>query len=67
MYSKVRRRVLIVVALACVALGGYLLWPVALHVAAKAIIDARAVKLTRAAPDFTLKDAKGTRVSLSDY
>ncbi len=67
MYSKVRRRVLTVVALACVALGGYLLWPVALHVAAKAIIDARAVKLTRAAPDFTLKDSKGTRVSLSDY
>ena len=67
MYSKARRRVLTVVALACVAVGGYLLWPVALHVAAKAIIDARAVKLTRAAPDFTLKDAKGTRVSLSDY
>ena len=67
MYSKLRRRVLTVVALACVAVGGYLLWPVALHVAAKAIIDARAVKLTRAAPDFTLKDAKGTRVSLSDY
>jgi peroxiredoxin len=45
----------------------YLLWPVALHVAAKAIIDARGVGLARTAPDFTLKDAKGTRISLSDY
>jgi peroxiredoxin len=66
-YSKARRRVLTVVAVVCVAIGAYLLWPVALHVAAKAIVDARAVKLTRAAPDFTLKNAKGVRVSLSDY
>jgi cytochrome c biogenesis protein CcmG/thiol:disulfide interchange protein DsbE len=38
-----------------------------MHVAANAILDARAIKLSKDAPDFTLKDAAGKRMSLSDY
>jgi len=67
MYSKARRRVLTGVALGCIALGGYLLWPVALHYAAQAILESRAVKPSKVAPDFTLKDAKGARLRLADY
>src|SRR5579862_1839412 len=67
MYSTARRRILIGVALASAALAVYLVWPVAMHVAAKAILEAREVKLTKPAPDFTLKDAKGARISLSDF
>ncbi len=67
MYSPARRRVLAGVALASAALGVYLLWPVALHLAAKAIVATHAVDLSNQAPDFTLKDAGARRVSLSDY
>jgi cytochrome c biogenesis protein CcmG/thiol:disulfide interchange protein DsbE len=70
MYSPARRRVLILVTLASAAVGIYLLWPVAMHVAAKAILNAHAIELTdlsKTAPDFTLKNAAGKRLSLSDY
>ncbi|HEX4133412.1 MAG TPA: redoxin domain-containing protein [Bryobacteraceae bacterium] len=67
MYSKARRRVLTGVALACVAAGVYLLWPVALHYAARKIVESREVGLAKPAPDFTLKDAKGERVRLADF
>ncbi|HTA43383.1 MAG TPA: TlpA disulfide reductase family protein [Bryobacteraceae bacterium] len=67
MYSPVRRRVLIGAAAACAAAGVYLLWPLAAHVAAKAILDAHAVHQLNRAPDFTLTDANSRRVSLSDY
>ena len=67
MYSPVRRRVLTGIALGCVAIGGYLLWPVALHQTAQAIRESREVKLSKNAPDFTLRNAKGERLSLSDF
>jgi peroxiredoxin len=38
-----------------------------MHYAARAILESREVKAAKAAPDFTLKDARGRRVSLSDY
>jgi peroxiredoxin len=67
MYSPARRRVLILATLASTALAVYLLWPVAMHVAAKAILDARAINPSKDAPDFALKNAAGNRLSLSDY
>src|SRR6202162_1500084 len=67
MYSPARRRILTGTALASAAVAIYLLWPVALHVAAKAILDSHAINLSNRAPDFTLKDANARRVSLSDY
>jgi peroxiredoxin len=67
MYSPARRRVLTGIALASVAIGLYLLWPVAMHYAAQAILASREVRLSKPAPDFTLKDANGKRLSLSDY
>lgn len=67
MYSPARRRVLIGIALACVAVGACLLWPVALHYTAQVILKSREVKPSKNAPDFTLKDAKGDRLRLSDY
>jgi peroxiredoxin len=67
MYSQARRRVLIGIALACVAFGFYLLLPVAMHSAARAILASREVKAAKRAPDFTLRDAKGKRLSLTDY
>jgi peroxiredoxin len=67
MYSQARRRVLIGIALACVAVGGYLLWPVILHHTAQAILESREVRVARNAPDFTLKDANGRRLRLADY
>ena len=67
MYSPARRRFLAGVALAAAAISVYLLWPVALHLAAKAILEAREVKLSKIAPDFTLSNAKGERLRLSSY
>jgi len=67
MYSPARRRVLIGIALACIAVGGYLLWPVALHSVAQSIRESREVGIARKPPDFTLKDATGKRLSLSEY
>jgi peroxiredoxin len=67
MYSPARRRVLTGIALACVAVGLYLLWPLALHYAARAIIESREVKVGRTPPDFSLKDTNGKRLSLSGY
>jgi peroxiredoxin len=67
MYSPVRRRVLAGTALAAAAISVYLLWPVALHLAAKAILEVREVKLSRTAPDFTLSNAKGERLQLASY
>ena len=67
MYSKTRRGVLAGIALGCAAVALYLLWPVALHVAAKAILEAREVKASKTAPDFTLSNAKGERLSLASY
>jgi peroxiredoxin len=67
MYSPVRRRILTGIAIACVAIGGYLLWPAALHYTAQAILESREVKAGRKPPDFTLKDASGKRQRLADY
>jgi peroxiredoxin len=67
MYSPARRRFFTGVAVASAALAIYLLWPVVLHVAARAIIASGALKPSKAAPDFTLNDAKGARLRLADY
>lgn len=67
MYSPARRRILAGIAFATAAFAVYLLWPLAMHVAARAILDAHAVGKSAKAPDFTLKDAGAHRVSLSDY
>jgi peroxiredoxin len=67
MYSPARRRVLTGIAFVCVAAGGYLLWPVALHHAARAIVESREIGPGKLAPDFSLKDAKGDRLRLADY
>ena len=72
MYSQARRGVLTGIALACLAVGGYLLWPVVLHRTARAIVESRdvgvsAVKPGKTAPDFILSNAKGERLRLSAY
>ncbi len=67
MYSRARRRFLYAIVIACFALGGYLLWAPGLHYVAQAILASRVVKPHKEAPDFTLKDAGGKRLSLSDY
>ncbi len=67
MLSPLRRRILQGAALASVGLAVYLLWPIALHLTAKAILDSHAIDLSKRAPDFTLRDASARRVSLSDY
>jgi peroxiredoxin len=67
MYSKARRRILGGIALASAAFAIFLLWPVALHVAARAIVEAREVRASKPAPDFTLSDAKGEHLRLAAY
>jgi peroxiredoxin len=61
------RRVIAGVALAAVLGVGWWLWPAALHLAATAILESTAIKASRAAPDFTLRDADGRKVRLSDF
>lgn len=74
--SKVRRRLLTGFAFVCVAAGAYLLWPVAIHYLAQAILRSEQLSesqpkpvlaVGQAPPDFTLKDAKGNKLSLADY
>lgn len=67
MYSPARRRTLIAIAVACVAVAGYLLWPVAVHSIAQSIRESREVRIAKQPPDFTLKDTHGQRLRLSDY
>jgi cytochrome c biogenesis protein CcmG/thiol:disulfide interchange protein DsbE len=67
MYSPARRRTLTALVIACIAIAGYLLWAPALHYVAQKIVASRVVEPAKAAPDFTLKDASGHRLSLSDY
>lgn len=67
MYSKTKRRWLTLLALFCLAGGTWLAWPFLMHKAAQAIVAAREIRVTKGAPDFTLKDASGKRVSLSDF
>ncbi|MDP9055319.1 MAG: TlpA family protein disulfide reductase [Acidobacteriota bacterium] len=67
MYSQARRRVLISIAVTCVAVGVWLLWPVLMHRAAQAIVASRQAIASKGAPDFTLKDTRGKRVRLSDF
>ena len=67
MYSPARRRWLTALAVACVAVAGYLLYPVAVHSIAQKIRDSVGVRVAKAPPDFTLKDAAGKRISLSDF
>jgi len=67
MYSPARRRVLTGIAIACVAVGGYLLWPTALHYTAQAIVESREVKVGKKPPYFALKDANGKSLRLSGY
>jgi peroxiredoxin len=67
MYSPARRRVLTGIAIACVAVGGYLLWPAALHYTAQAIRESREVKVGENPPDFTLRNAGGKSLRLSGY
>ncbi len=67
MYSPMRRRLLTALALACVVVAGYLLYPVVIHSLAQKIRESRGVEVSKKAPDFTLKEASGKRLSLSDY
>src|SRR5271165_3361451 len=67
MYSPARRRVLTGIAVGCIAVGGYLLWPVVLHRTAQAILESRDVRVAGKPPDFTLKDANGKPRRLADY
>jgi peroxiredoxin len=61
------RRVIAAVALAILVALGWWLWPAAMHLAATAILESKALKTSRAAPDFTLQDSKGDSVRLADY
>jgi peroxiredoxin len=61
------RRVIAGLALAGLLAAGWWLWPAALHLAATAILESRAVKSSTRAPDFILQEASGANVSLADY
>jgi len=67
MYSPTRRRLLTALAVACVAVAGWLLYPLVVHSIAEKIRDSTGVRVAKAPPDFTLKDAAGKRISLSDF
>jgi peroxiredoxin len=61
------RRVIAGVAVAIVLFAGWWLWPRAIHLAATAILESKALKASRTAPDFTLQDSTGKQVRLADY
>jgi thiol:disulfide interchange protein len=66
-HSQTHRRVPAGIGIACVAVCAYVLWLVALHFMAQAILESRELKPSGRAPDFTLNDAKGGRLRLADY
>lgn len=53
--------------LAGAAAAAWWIWPKALHTAATAILESKEIKAGNAAPDFTLKDARGGSVSLASF
>jgi len=57
---------MIAAIVACAAIAGYLLYPIAIHSIAQKIRESTGVQVAKKAPDFTLKDASGKRLSLSD-
>lgn len=61
------RRVIAGLVLASLLGVGWWLWPAAMHLAAAAILESKAVKSSTVAPDFTLRDGAGANVSLADY
>jgi peroxiredoxin len=61
------RRVIAGLVFASILVAGWWVWPAALHMAATAILESKALKASRAAPDFTLQDANGKPVRLSDF
>jgi peroxiredoxin len=61
------RRMLPWAVLACSIAGAWWLWPRALHMTAQAILESSAVRVSRAAPDFELKEAAGSTIRLSGY
>lgn len=67
MYSSARRRASIATIVACAAIAVYLLYPIAIHSIAQKIRESQGVQVAKKAPDFTLKDVAGKRLSLSDY
>jgi cytochrome c biogenesis protein CcmG/thiol:disulfide interchange protein DsbE len=67
MFSRTRRLLLTAAVVACFALGVYLLWAPMLHFFAQKIVESRTLGAGKAAPDFTLNDASGKRVSLRDF
>ena len=66
-HSKIHHRALNGIGIACAAVCVYLLFPMALHFMALAILESRELKPSGRAPDFTLNDAKGGRLRLADY
>jgi peroxiredoxin len=55
------------IEIACIGICAYVLWPVALHFIALAILESRELKPSGRAPDFALNDANGGRLRLADY
>lgn len=62
-----RRRLLTALMVVCAGAAAYLLYPVVIHSVAQKIREAQGVQVSKKAPDFTLKNASGKRLSLSDY
>jgi peroxiredoxin len=65
---KRKRLVIAGVALTGAIVAGYWVWPILMHQAAMAILESRAaIRQSRAAPDFTLRDANGGSVELAGF
>ena len=64
---RIFRHALSWIVLAGSIAGAWWLWPRALHMTAEAILESKAVKVSKAAPDFILSDARGSSIRLSDY